>query len=309
MEIYRNTPSPNLITFRLPAGVVGSVTAVDIIATEGGRDIYVFDTVTAIDGGFQAELPWHLTRMDRDLYIHWKITYNPGTGPVTVTERQYVQVVTPILPLEEIASIMEVTMTDSRAEVEDIERRVRYAIQSYTGQNFGMFYGVMPARGMGSNTLRLPAPLLQFAGMSFDGIYRPNYAIHVSTDGWSLLSGNVVIDNIKQAPPEWMLDRFDYVGKIYAPMIYSHHVFSERVEYKVEGTWGYNDVPGEVKQAARQLVQDYSCDESLWRERYISSILAADWRLQFDAQAFSGTGNAAVDMMLSGYRRQMMAVV
>lgn len=308
MEIYRNASSTP-ITFELPAGVIGSVTAVDIVVAEGGKDIYVFDEVLAVGSGFQVTLPWHITRQDRDVYLYWTVTYDSGNGPITVTDRQYVQIVTPILPLEEIAAIMGVSLAEKRQDVEDIERRVRYAIQSYTGQNFGMFYGVMPARGTGSNILRLPAPLLQFAGMSFDGIYRPNYGVTVSGDGWSLLGGSIIIDNIKQAPPEWMLDRFDYVGKIYNPLIYNQHVFSERVEYKVEGTWGYDDTPGPVMQAARLLVQDYACDESLWRDRYINSIQAADWRLQFDALAFSGTGNVSADQILSGYRRQTMVVV
>lgn len=308
MEIYRNAASTR-IYLELPAGVIASVLEVDIVVYEGGKDIYTFNQVMVDGTRFYVELPWHLTRNDRDLYVNWTITYDPGTGPISVAENQYVQVVTPILPLAEIANIAGITLATNRDDVIDLERRVRYAVQSYSGQNFGMFYGIMTARGSGGNKLVLPAPLLQFAGLSFDGIYRPNYGITVENDGWLLVGGKIEINSIKQAPPEWMLDRFDYVGKIYAPQVYGNHYFAEGTEYKVEGMWGYNDVPGDVRQAARLLVQDYSCDESLWRERYITNVQAADWRFQFSTLAFAGTGNVQADQILGGYRRQTMAVV
>jgi hypothetical protein len=167
----------------------------------------------------------------------------------------------------------------------------------------------MEVSGNGSDKLNLPAPLLEFKGLAYDGILRNNHGVKLINNGWALAGGKVWIDNIKQAPPEWILDRFDSNGKIFAPVLYGHNRFVDGVEYVVEGVWGYQDVPGDVKQAARLLVQDYSCDESLWRERYIDSVRAGDWRFEFNAQAFAGTGNVQADQILSGYRRATMVVI
>ncbi len=309
MEIYRNSAAETTVTLDLPAGIMPSLTAVDIVALERGRDVFTFGTVAATANGLSVTLPWHLTNRDRDLIIDWTITYNPGNGNIVVKDRSYVQVVTPILPLDHIAEIANINLTTERNDVEDLERRVRYTIQSYTGQNFGKFFGVMRVTGNGSKKLALPAPLLEFGGMSFDGVYRPQWGMKIVNNGWGLSTGSIYIDNIKQAPPEWMLDLFQYDGKIRAPMLYGENTFLSGVEYSIEGLWGYNDIPGDVKQAARLLVQDYACDESLWRDRYIQSMQAADWRLQFNPQAFTGTGNVQADQILSGYRRQTMVVV
>jgi hypothetical protein len=310
MEIYRNDANP-LVAVEVPAAVKATVTAIDVFAFENGRKIHEFNAVAATPTGYTVLLPWSLSRQDRDLVVKWEITYTDAGVPTVATDQTAVSIITPLLPLEEVARIAgyDLTTAEGRTDTLDLERRVRYAVQTHTGQNFGKFAGVMQVSGNGSNKLNLPAPLLEFRGFSFDNIVRSNHSVKLINNGWALASGNVYIDNIKQAPPEWMLDRFDYTGKIYAPMLYGHHRFNDGVEYTIEGTWGYNDVPGDVKQAARLLVQDYSCDESLWRERYIDSVRAGDWRFEFNAAAFAGTGNVQADQILSGYRRATMVVV
>lgn len=309
MEFYRG--SDVRVSVSVPAAVKASVSAIDVFAVENGRAIYEFRTVTGTDGGYEVVLPWSLSRQDRDFNVEWRISYTEAGATLLAVENTYVQLVTPVLPLEEVARIAgyDQATTEGRQDTLDLERRVRYGVQTYTGQNFGKFFGVMQVSGNGSNKLMLPAPLLKFDGITFDGVLRTNHGMTVVNNGWALSAGNIYIDNIKQAPPEWMLDIFSSNGKIYAPMLYGHARFNDGVEYRIEGVWGYNDVPADVKQAARLLVQDYSCDESLWRERYIDSVRAGDWRFEFNAQAFTGTGNVQADQILAGYRRATMVVI
>lgn len=309
MEIYRNAPAAT-VTLELPTNINATGT-VDIFAIENGKVVYEFPTVTRTAAGYTVELPWTLTRQDRDFIIDWNFEYVENTIPYVFKDQTYVQVVTPILSLEETAAIAKYDLSDPQGALDtaDLERRVRYAIQTYTGQNFGKFSGTITVQGNGASKLSLPAPILEFGGVLYDGILRPNYGVKIINNGWAISSGQVWIDNIKQAPPEWMLDRFDYQGKIAAPMLYGHNRFYDGVEYTISGVFGYADVPGDVRQAARLLTQDYSCDESLWRERYIDSVRAGDWRFEFNSQAFVGTGNAQADQILSGYRNATMAVV
>jgi hypothetical protein len=310
MEIFRgDTTTTAGIDF--PESVKASVTVIDVFVLENGRAIAEIGTVINTPNKYSVDLPWQLVRQDRDLTVEFRITYTDAGVSTVIRDQVFVQVVTPLLSLEEVARIagFDLTTTEGREDTLNLERTVRYAIQHHTGQNFGKFYGTMSVSGNGSNKLSLPAPLLEFGGVLYDGILRPNHGVAIINNGWAITGGQVWIDNIKQAPPEWMLDRFDYQGKIYAPMLYGRNLFVDGVEYNVTGMWGYRDVPGDIRQAARLLIQDYSCDESLWRDRYIDSIRAGDWRFEFNAQAFSGTGNVQVDQILSDYRRATMVVI
>lgn len=311
MEVFRNQTDA-VVTLPVPTGVtVSPGSSIDIVAVENGIDIYEFPTVAAVPGvGFQVTLPWFLTRHDRDFFIDWSFTHTEPNGTVyDIKDRSYVQVITPLLTLEETAALSKIDLATARQDVINLERQVRYAVQTYTGQNFGKFAGAMRVSGNGSTRLSLPAPLLEFTGLAYDGVIRPIHGLEISNDGWVLSGGRVYIDSIKQAPPEWMLDNWDYTGVIRHPYSYGHNYFYDGVEYTVQGVWGYHDVPGDVRQAARILTDDYSCDESLWRDRYIDSVRAGDWRFEFNAQAFTGTGNVQADQILAGYRRATMVVV
>ena len=71
--------------------------------------------------------------------------------------------------------------------------------------------------------------------------------------------------------------------------------------FEITGDWGYKRVPEPVREAARLLVNDYACSEQLYRDRYLESIKAADWRLQFSARAWDHTGNARADHLLAEF--------
>lgn len=79
--------------------------------------------------------------------------------------------------------------------------------------------------------------------------------------------------------------------------------------FEITGDWGYKTVPAPVKEAARLLVNDYACSESAYRDRYLESIKAADWRLQFSSRAWESTGNARADMLLSEFVMLDWAVI
>lgn len=289
--------------------VVNDANPFDIFAVAEGVAVHEFSTVTPTSTGFSVTIPWTLMRQDRDFNVEWSFSYMEDGTLHRVKEVTFVQVVTPLLSESEVAAIANLDLATQRDDVLNLERQVRYAVQTYTGQNFGRFRGIMRVPGNGNKTLALPAPLLEFTGLSYDGVLRSIHGLTIVNSGWALSGGRVYIDSIKQAPPEWMLDNWDYTGVIRHPYSYGQNYFYDGVEYTVAGVWGYNDVPSDVKQAARMLVDDYSCDESLWRDRYIDSVRAGDWRFEFNAQAFTGTGNVQADQILAGYRRATMVVV
>ena len=57
----------------------------------------------------------------------------------------------------------------------------------------------------------------------------------------------------------------------------------------------------QVKEAAKLLVNDYACAEQTYRDRYLTSMTAADWRIQFHSGAFLKTGNVRADQLLRDF--------
>lgn len=299
MEIYRNSVSPR-VTLTVPDNIVPIGDTVDIKAVDNmGETLHVFEEVIRTNDGFAVELPWSLTREDDEFFIDWNFQYNEGLVVQSVHETSQVQIVSAILPYEEVARI---TGWTDPLEINDLERRVRYSIQTYTATTFGRFRGTIPVQGSDDSKLTLPLPLLELESPTGLTIYG---------GGTILGSAAQVYDGgIKSAPPDYVLDQYYTSGvPIKAPGYFSRFHFRDDVMYNIKGLWGYHDIPGDVRQAARLLIADYACDESLWRDRYVNAIKAGDWRIDFNAAAFTGTGNVSADQILAQYRRLNMAAI
>lgn len=292
MEVYRNSSNAQVM-LPAPNSVFPVEDDIVVRAVRDGEVVYTFTEVYRVNEGFSVVLPWSLVREDGEFFIEWEFDYLEGTTTEKVTSRTQVNVVTAVLPLSEVKRI---SAFEDDADVRDIERKVRYTIQSFTGQNFGKYKATYRVQNPRVGTLTLPAPLLTLGTVNGYSIIPTS--VDIFNDGWAVTYGNGAY-NIKQ-------DLIEYsTGAIVVPGVGS---FSNNHVY-VNGTWGFYDVPDAVQEAARILISDYSCDESLWRERYITSIRAADWRFDFSAEATMGTGNVVADQLLSDYRKKSMAVI
>ncbi|QGH76361.1 hypothetical protein SEA_DAUBENSKI_53 [Streptomyces phage Daubenski] len=289
MEIYRDTTS----TVILEHPVAGPLTA-DIY--RGDELISANQSVTSTTGKHSTVLDWNLTAYDGQLKIVWKKT---GFSRTTWEE-----VVTPIIPLSELAELLEDVSDDDRYDAESVVRRI---IEAYTGQSFGKFTGTEMVNGNDSTQLALPRPLLSFTDMSDDMFVFDVNSFITRGQGWFLAGRPGAYWTIKDAPPEDVLDDFNNV--IYAPGTIKKRDFSYTSVYTITGDWGYETVPYPVIQAARLLISDYACQDSSYRDRYLQSIKAADWRLQFTQAAYDGTGNLKADQLLNDYKLSNLAVI
>lgn len=89
-------------------------------------------------------------------------------------------------------------------------------------------------------------------------------------------------------------------GVIHNPNHVKMGQFEKRI-FDINGVWGYEEVPQRVKEAAKLLVNDYACGDAAYRDRYLTSMTAADWRIQFHSGAFAKTGNVRADQLLSDF--------
>ena len=96
-------------------------------------------------------------------------------------------------------------------------------------------------------------------------------------------------------------------------MVYSFDaisgVFNKNSRYKINGRFGWEEVPDEIELATIELMKDYFSKDKAWRNKYIKQISTFDWQFQFDSTTFTGTGNAYVDKLLIPYVINKMVLI
>lgn len=296
MEIYRNSTA----AVRITVPVTPSTGTMDVRAFDGDTELYVFQTVTAVTGGFEVTLPFSLVDRDRDFVIKWAFDYVEGGVTKTYKTEVPVSVVTPYANIAEIREILgtqSAQFTDS--QIRRAERAIRGVINSFTGQSFGRFEGTRKVIGAGDGQLRLPQRLVSISSITGANlVYTLGDYYAVRGDGWYLGFATPSPDG------DWV---FTHV--IRDPDSLYDGGFRDNVVYNITGVWGYEDLPSDVKEAALLLIEKHLCPDTEYRDRYIDSVRAADWRYEFNPQAFNGTGSVVADQLLEPYRRYGMTVI
>lgn len=291
MEIYTNSKAADRAVFLEFPDMADTV---DVELWKDGEKLYTFMTVAATPGeGYTVTLPLRFIQFDADLQVHWELTYTEDGFPHTIKRMVPVEVVTPILSAREIREIDPVVFSNA-VEVRRIEKAVRHVIQAYTGQEFGYFDGTEKVRGDGSPALYLPRRLVSLSTVNGAAV---GSQFAVDPDGYILRHYPWGVPPVKA---DYFGLHMHVGGVIHNPNNVSLKNW-KRETYAVSGFWGWEAVPEAVKEAARLLVNDYACADSQYRDRYLTSMTAADWRIQFHSGAFVRTGNVRADQLLSDY--------
>jgi hypothetical protein len=253
------------------------------------------DTVQTSFGGikvYRGAINYVITQYPGSLRVEWRDADTREAS--TFVKDQFIDVITPIAPLDYIESaVSESGAGDSNPnvfaqQVKDMENTVRLIIEAYTGRKFTSYTGTKYVQGVQGLSKLLDE------ATTIDSISPPPTAD---------LMRSFTYLNIKQAPPE------EFVGQAFDGVIRVPNDYYKNVRYTVTGTWGYADIPAAVQEAAMILIKELSCNETLYRDRYLQVVSYADNRFQFNSQAFSGTGNAKADQLLDPYKRGGMIMV
>lgn len=270
------------------------------------------------------------TSTEGELEVEWSLSID--NAPVTKTD--HLEVVTPYLTISEVKAIA--PEADDQ-EALRIEQSVRHIINSHTGQSFGYARDkTITVEGHGESALRLPQRLIRISGLGTLTADLDTRATIIVSDGWYLKKAwadvTAVVENDSQFWGDFSDGVFDNSiysdpdgdgreplygplgarpgGVIVAPGSSGHATaWKNDYPFRITGDWGYKTVPANVKEAARLLANDYACMENAFRDRYLDSIKAADWRLQFNSRAWESTGNVRADQLLSEYVLLDWAVV
>lgn len=302
--IYVNSPDRE-VTLSVP--VQANVGTLDVSVWDDNNNL-LYEVATAVQDTegdlttYSFTLPFYLVQYDRNLRVRWQFSYTESSETYEYDEFTELEVVTPILTPVEIRAVLDdpansYTATDD--EVERIERAVRYVIQAHTGQSFGKFTGVQSVTGSGDTFLRMPQRLIKLTSVNGNASWVG--ALALRGGGWYLRSRVWGLPSVRADYDGWHENPYTSQVPLVAPYSDYTHPFLEHVEYEIDGIWGWNSVPQAVKEAAKLLVNDYACADANYRDRFLTSMTAADWRIQFHEGAFSNTGNVRANQLLSEY--------
>lgn len=290
-EIYVND-SDRRVYLEVPVTPNGGMT---VTVLKDGLQVWEALIVTAeTETRYSVQIPYFLSQSENSLVVQWRFEYTENLTTYQFSRDTHVDVVQAILPPDIIQSILGAQASD--AEVLEIERATRFIIQAHTGQSFGHYIGTKSVSGSGDKTLRMPKRLLKLVDINGSTYF--NDALSIRGDGW------YVTYNFFGIPPlKADFHGLHYLndGVIEAPPRVPKLSWIENAEYVFNGEWGWYGVPESVIEAAKLLVNDYACADTNYRDRYLSSISAADWKIAFNGGAWAATGNARADQLLSNY--------
>ena len=208
----------------------------------------------------------------------------------------YISVVTPYVSFQQIKA-MYPDQTD--AEIEHAELFSRYMINAYTGVEFGMKSDVVTMFGNGQKTLVLPYRLERLDSIAVNDevlltrdpeVNETGRNISITDTHYGLLS-----EKADSVPPS---TEFADIP-----------VWKKNYKYAIGGLYGWANIPDEVEYSAKVLADDYFCQDTAWKKKFVDQINASDWRIVFNDRQYLGTGNFFVDKMLYGYKSIGMVLV
>jgi len=328
-EIYINTNSP--ITHRV--FWQGEVTAADAVPTVKVYDVTsdvtispaispstLLSTITSSAsetdaGSYYVSLPLNLTQRQRKFKLSWE--YQVGGNAVIHTS--YVDVVTPYTNIYEAMNELNFGVDPSDPNYktyEDVRRAERFArkiIEDYTGQDFFTYDDVEVVFGNDSDILPLPYRIVDIHKLYHNDILLVDNLASPAVNNWlyepmiSETNFGIRIDRTG------LLDNTVYIANGMVPPsindTYDGMAFGRYVRYRVEGRYGWEEVPNNVQLACVELMKDYFAKDTVWRNKYVKNIQTFDWQFEYAGDAYSGTGNQLADKLLNPYVLTQMVVI
>lgn len=208
----------------------------------------------------------------------------------TITDAFSAEVVKRYIGFTEINVVLGPAKALSWEEFVEVEKNVRYTINSYCGQSFNSWKDSIT---LSSHRGRIDLPYRLAEPETVTGVY----GLNTLSDH---LSGYRVVDS-----------GFSLINEDQVKTISMFRGVPKNVQYVVAGTWGYLSVPSEVRAAAIELIKDNLCPDKNYRRKYIDNMRNENFRIQLRDEAFTTdtTGNAFVDDILRPFKRINIGVV
>jgi hypothetical protein len=263
-------------------------------------------------GTYYVLIPLQYTDRQRKLSLVWEYTvYNN-----LISKRHDLYVSTPYTDIAQALDVINYSVDSSDPgyksffELVEAEKWARKIINAYTGQQFYLYDDLHIIYGDNSDSLRLPYKFSELHELyandvllldNINDINNLSYDVQISESGFGIrvnrsnLLDNTVYTANGMVPPS-INDSFG-------------GAFQKNVAYKVQGKYGWDSVPSDIDMACIELMKDYFSKDKSWRNKYIKNVQTFDWKFEYNASTYNGTGNLYVDQILLPYVITQMVVI
>lgn len=265
------------------------------------------------DGTYQFTLPLALCNRSKTLRIRWTYYIN-GSQAGHYTN---MSIVKPYVSLAEVYEDLGFG-TDygdpnhkTYHELQMAEKYARKTIENFCNQVFYDYNDFQIVYGAGTNLVPLPFKILELHEL-YENDIKVIDTIN-SINNWSYLPMPVESGFGLRVDQSSQMDGTVYAANGMIPPTVNDWeyggAFKKNSRYRIQGKYGWKDVPDNVEEACIVLMKDFFAKDIAWKNKYIKNIQTFDWQFEFTGDAYKGTGNFYADQLLAPYVLNGMIVI
>lgn len=242
------------------------------------------------------------TKYDRDL----RIDIQSFTDTSIIEDSIFVTLTRQYATYNEIENYFNATFHNTASAIDQqpadfiqkLERKARYLINAYINSEFKFEYKTVGAYGQNTDLLHLGQRI-----ESFDKITSDDYVIYDSTEEPVL---DILGATLTVAPSKFAIkivsEGVNITEWVDQNPLQNPSYFGKDSAYLIRGEYGWKAIPEDVKVAVYELINDFVCNDSIYRNKGLKSISNDSFNIQFADGMLNGTGNLYVDSLLSKYK-------
>lgn len=166
----------------------------------------------------------------------------------------------------------------------EYERVARFIIDSRAGE-FRRYRKTITATGLGLDYLPIRERITKIYSLKENSETVDPTTYSISNDQTSIVT---IEEDRLDSRPVWR-NRFSYAS------------FTEDFDYEIDGDFGWQTIPSRIQEACLLLMQDISCGNNKYVNKYIQEYATDGYTIKFAKFAFTTTGNKIVDDILARY--------
>ena len=222
------------------------------------------------------------------------------------TQSQYFNVYTPYIDWDDFL-FMNPDLSGFELKFDEYEKRARSIIDTYCGQGFAYYPNKsMTIDGYNHEKLHLPLPISTLRKVTMNSGDSDSEVIHDYSDS--------SLNNIEKTRQPFNFEASYYL-RFKANIVQTNtsrimgKTFKNHSDYKIEGDFGWQYIPDNIKQAASLLISDLINDDSEYRRHGIYEVDMDILKFRTKDNFYETTGNIEADVLLMDYTLFVMDYV
>jgi len=222
------------------------------------------------------------------------------------TQSQYFNVYTPYIDWDDFL-FMNPDLSGFELKFDEYEKRARSIIDTYCGQGFAYYPNKsMTIDGYNHEKLHLPLPISTLRKVTMNSGDSDSEVIHDYSDA--------SLNNIEKTRQPFNFEASYYL-RFKANIVQTNtsrimgKIFKNHSDYKIEGDFGWQYIPDNIKQAASLLISDLMNDDSEYRRHGIYEVDMDILKFRTKDNFYETTGNIEADVLLMDYTLFVMDYV